>query len=339
MELLPYPESHFIQVKLDWVELSCLANPYFTFRVAELRNAIENLDNFSTGDIAEEDAKVENEIQKILSQYEKRSLILGETYPFVFNVEDQLFEMREQSLEELEIYHHAYIYCLYFSHVTKSRLFSGLIDTTNAHRDLLQIAATIALAGYVRGNSISFGWPRPDASGFYDSLCRVVELMKEGRVKAFDDINRYLQSRPHKDAGIDVIAWRDDNPHDPDPGNRQIFFAQVASGHNWRGKPVKEDIRFIQDYWLEQKLFRVTDAIVIPFDFEQDDEEIKRDAISLVADEFGVVIHRMRLPQYFKAGMAILGEKPELLVERIDEIQSIGEYVFDITSTLQGEAA
>lgn len=339
MELLPYPESHFIQVKLDWVELSCLANPYFTFRVAELRNAIENLENFSTGDIGEEDAKVENEIQKILSQYEKRSLILGDTYPFIFNVEDQLFEMRKETLEELEIYHHAYIYCLYFSHITKSRLFSGLGDTTNAHRDLLQIAATVALAGYVRGNSISFGWPRPDASGFYASLCRVIELMKEGRVKAFEDINRYLKSRPHKDAGIDVISWRDDNPHDVDPGNRQIFFAQVASGHNWRGKPVKEDIRFIQDYWLEQKLFRVTDAIVIPFDFEQDDEEIKRDAISLVADEFGVVIHRLRLPQYFKAGMAILGEKPDLLIERIEEIQSIGEYVFSMTSALQGEAA
>ncbi|PZD60687.1 hypothetical protein [Pantoea ananatis] len=339
MELLPYPESHFIQVKLDWVELSCLANPYFTFRLAELRNSIENLDNFSTGNIAEEDAKVENEIQKILSQYERRAKVLGDTYPFTFNEEDQLFEMRTESLEELEIHHHAYIYCLYFSHITQSRLFSGLGVTTNAHRDLLQIAATVALAGYVRGHSISFGWPRPDSSKFYDCLCRVIALMKEGRVKAFGDVNRYLQSRPHKDAGIDVIAWRDENPNDVDPGNKHIFFAQVASGHNWRSKPVKEDIRVIQTYWLEQRLFRVTDAIVIPFDFEQDDDEMKRDEISLVADEFGVVIHRTRLPQYFRAGLAILAEKPELLIERVDEIQSIGEYVFSMTTTLQGEAA
>jgi len=339
MELLPYPESHYIQVKLDWVELSCLANPYFTFRVAELRNAIENLDSFSTGDIAEEDAKVENEIQKIIVQYENRARILGDTYPFYYNLEDQSFELRKESLEELEVYHHAYIYCLYFSHITKSRLFSGLGEISNSHRDLLQIAATVALAGYVRGNSVSFGWPRPDASGFYDSLCRVIGLMKEGRVKAFADVNRYLQSRPHKDAGIDVISWRDDNPHDNDPGNRHIFFAQVASGHNWRSKPVKEDIRVIQTYWLEQRLFRITDAIVIPFDFEQDDEELKRDEISLIADEFGVVIHRMRLPQFFKAGLSLLAEKPELLVERVDEIQSIGEYVLGMTQALQGEAA
>ncbi|WP_338507623.1 hypothetical protein VRC03_17805 [Erwinia aphidicola] len=339
MELQPYPESHFIQVKLDWVELSCLANPFFTFRVAELRNAIENLEGFTTGDIAEEDAKVENEIQKILEQYVKRTRILGDTYPFIYNAEDQYFELRCGSLEELEIYHHSYIYCLYFSHITKSRLFSGIVQTTNAHRDLLQIAATVALAGYARGSSISFGWPRPDSSRFYDALCRVIGLINEGRVKPFEHVNRFLQSRPFKDAGVDVVAWREDNPHDIDPGNKHIFFAQVASGHDWRGKPVKEDIRVIQEYWLEQRLFRVTDAIVIPFDFEQDDEGIKRDEISLIANEFGVVIHRMRLPQYFKAGLTLLAESPELLVERSDEIQGIGEYVFQITQALQGEAA
>lgn len=339
MELLPYPESHFIQVKLDWVELSCLANPFFTFRIAELRNAIENLEGFSTGDIAEEDAKVENEIQKLLSQFELRSRVLGETYPFRYDAENQYFELCQSSLNEIEIYHHAYIYCLYFSHISKSRLFSGLGETTGAHRDLLQIAATISLAGYVKGNSISFGWPRPDSSQFYEALCRVIGLIKEGRVKPFADINRYLQTRPHKDAGIDVIAWRDDNPEDDDPGNKHIFFAQVASGQNWRSKPVKEDINAIQKHWLAQGLFRITDAIVIPFDFEQDDDAIKKDEISLIADEFGAVIHRMRLPRYFKAGIALLAENPALLIERSDEIQAIGEYVVTITHTLQGEAA
>jgi len=47
----------------------------------------------------------------------------------------------------------------------------------------------------------------------------------------------------------------------------------------------------------------------------------------------------MRLPQFFKAGLSLLAEKPELLVERVDEIQSIGEYVLGMTQALQGEAA
>ena len=86
MQLLPYPESHHIQVKLDWLELSCLSNIYFTVRISELRNILENLDSFTSSDIGEEDAEVENEIQRLLEQYQQRKDILGESYPFVWKV-------------------------------------------------------------------------------------------------------------------------------------------------------------------------------------------------------------------------------------------------------------
>lgn len=339
MQLLPYPESYPIQVKLDWLELSCLSNPYFTIRISELINILENLDSFTSSDIGEEDAGIENEIQRLLEQYQQRSDILDGSYPFNFNQETQCLELKEEGVDELSIDQHIYLYCLYFSHMSASKIFSGQPTPTNEHRDLLQIAATIALAGYVQGHSISFGWPRPDSSNFYTALERAVGLIGEGRVKPFQDINLYLQSRPHKDAGIDVIAWRDNNPRDTLPGNKSIYFAQVASGNNWRSKAVKEDIEVIQRHWLSQRIYRIIDAMVIPFDFESDDESLKRDFVSLIAEEFGAVIHRLRLPVCFKRGLELLTANPELLIERGNEVDSISQYVISTTEILQAEAA
>ncbi|MDI7687847.1 hypothetical protein [Cronobacter malonaticus] len=339
MQLLPYPESYQIQVKLDWLELSCLSNMYLTIRISEVRNILENLDSFSSTDIGEEDAEVENEIQRLLEQYQQRKHILQSSYPFVFNEDTLCLELAEETLEELSVDQHIYLYCLYFSHMSASRLFSGLEGPTHQQRDLLQIAATIALAGYAQGHSISFGWPRPDSSKFYEALTRAVDLIGEGRVKAFEDVNLYLQSRPHKDAGIDVIAWKDNNPRDKFPGNKLVYFAQVASGNDWRSKAVKEDVEVIQRHWLSQRIYRIIDAIVIPFDFESDDESIKRDHISLIAEEFGAVLHRLRLPTCFKKGLDLLSSNPELLIERADEINTISQYVIETTATLQAEAA
>jgi hypothetical protein len=339
MQLLPYPESHPIQVKLDWMELTCLSNVYFTLRISELRNILENLESFTSNDIGEEDAEVENEIQRALEQYRQRESILGESYPFIFDEETQCLELKENTVEELSVDQHIYLYCLYFSHISKSRLFSGLDAPTNAHRDLLQIAATIGLAGFVQGHGVSFGWPRPDSSDFYDALTRAVELIGEGKVRPLEDINTYLQSRPHKDAGVDVIGWSVHNPNDRLPGGKIIYFAQVASGNNWRSKPVKDDVEAIQRYWLSQRIYRVMDAIVIPFDFESDDETLKRDYVSLVADEFGAVLHRLRLPTCFKKGMDLLRDNPELLIERGGEVDGICQYVISTTANLQEEAA
>ncbi|MDU5826851.1 MAG: hypothetical protein E6Z60_07990, partial [Mixta calida] len=321
------------------LELSCLSNEYLMIRISELRNILENLDMFTSSDIGEEDAEVENEIQRILEQYQQRENILGESYPFILNQESLCLELKAERVEELTIDQHIYLYCLYFSHMSASRLFSGLENPTHEQRDLLQIAATIALAGYVQGHGISFGWPRPDNSGFYNALTRAIGLIGEGKIKPFTDINLYLQSRPHKDAGIDVIAWNDINPRDMLPGNKIIYFAQVATGNNWRTKAVKHDIEVIQRHWLSQPIYRITDAIVIPFDFESDDESLKHDHVSLVAEEFGLVIHRLRLPTCFKKGLELIATNPSLLIERINEVDSICQFVISTTATLQGEAA
>ncbi|HIH4620672.1 TPA: hypothetical protein ACYSAU_000557 [Klebsiella variicola] len=131
MQLLSYPESYPIQVKLDWLELLCLSKPYFVLRISELRNTLENLESFTSSDIGEEDADVENEIQRLLGQYERRSQILGDSYPFIYEEDSQCLVLKNDRLEDLSTDKHIYLYCLYFSHMSASRLFSGLSTPTH----------------------------------------------------------------------------------------------------------------------------------------------------------------------------------------------------------------
>ncbi|HGN2285728.1 TPA: hypothetical protein ACQFKX_000740 [Proteus mirabilis] len=339
MELLPYPESHPIQVKLDWLELMCLRNEYFTFRVSELRNILENLESFESSDIGVEDAAIENEIQRILEQLQIRISIMSDCYPFIYNEEDCSIDLVQDSIERLHISQHIYLYCLYFSHISKSRLLNNIPEITNTDRDLLQITASVALAGLTNGQSISFGFPRPDSSGFYQALQRAINLLGEGILKPFQQVNRYLQTIPVKDAGIDVISWGSHNDTDELPGIKQIIFAQVASGNNWRTKPVKNDIEAIQQYWLDQRIYRVTDAIVIPFDIENDDMTVHKDQLRVLSNEFGCFLFRLRLPSLFRKGLELSISKPELLIERVNSVSHISDFVIEKTNLLREEAA
>ncbi len=339
MQVKPYPDSHSMQVKLDWLELRCLENDFFIFRMSELRNLLENLDAYSSNDIGEEDAKVESEITKLLAQMTFREGLLADSYPFRFNTESDSIELVAENLQELSIDKHAYLYCLYFSHITQSKLFDDINRDFSPYRDLLQITGTIALAGFVQGHSVSFGWPRPQGENYYTALNRVIDLIGEGRVKPLDEVNAYLLTRQSKDAGIDVIAWSEDNPRDTDPGGRIIFFVQVASGLNWRDKPVKPDLEKLQEHWLSRRIPRVHDAIIIPFDFEFDDETQRKDFLEYIAHEFGVIFYRLRLPQFFKKGLRLIDETPRLLIERGGDIQRLSQFVIDVTGDLQGDAA
>ncbi|HHP1483795.1 TPA: hypothetical protein ACR6NM_005202, partial [Klebsiella pneumoniae] len=69
------------------------------------------------------------------------------------------------------------------------------------------------------------------------------------------------------------------------------------------------------------------------------DESVNHDQISLYADEFGAILHRLRIPTYFRQGLQLLTNNPELLIERGDDVNNIRQYVMLTTSTLQAEAA
>lgn len=338
MRLGDYPFDESTQTKLDWVEISCICSEFKNFYFADLSGVLETSELFSSEDIAAEDAGVENEVTLIVNEFQKRCDYLGDSYPFEFD-DDIGIQLKAISLDNLSPSQLSYLYCLYFSHICASRLFVESALPSNRDRDIMQIISTIALSGYLEyGHSISFGFPRPDKTSFYPALETVLVRLGEGRLKPLDTLNAYLASKPVKDAGIDVISWKSD-ANDPMPGAKQVYFAQVASGNDWESKAVLEDITEIQNHWMEQRIVsRITDAMCIPFDFEQVGNYPLEDYYQIQADKFGLILNRLRLAKYLEKGLQGVLTCPELVVERVSDIGRIYDYVSGITTQLEQAA-
>ena len=103
-----------------------------------------------------------------------------------------------------------------------------------------------------------------------------------------------------KDAGIDVIAWRDFA--DARPG-KIILFGQVASGKNWTAKSVKSDTPRFLSWFSVRPTEHFIPAIFIPFPQHHDCTGRAAAAFEAVAhdeawqreQEFGLVIDRLRI--------------------------------------------
>ncbi|MBV1843384.1 hypothetical protein [Photobacterium ganghwense] len=336
MRFKDYPSEESIQTRLDWLEISCLIDEFYYLRFSEFTGMLDTLETFESDDNAEEDASVENELSSLLTEFDRRSHALGNDYPFEIEG-DIAIKLKTDDLLQLDPAQFTYLYCLIFSHISQSRLFDNVPKATNAERDLMQVAATIAMSGFLNGgHSISFGFPRPDRSNFYDALSSALTRIGEGRLKPKEAVNLALGIDSVKDGGIDVISWSH-TPRDTLPGGKSIYFSQVASGNNWRAKAVSSDIERIQNHWMERRIPRICDAMCIPFDFEVEGATAE-DSAELLTDEFGLILHRCRLPSYFGKGLAEVARTPELYVERTNDVTLISDYVNRIRTQLMSAA-
>ena len=335
MQLKDYPADESLQTKLDWLELTCLADEFYFYRFSDFSGMLDTLEQYDSSNVTEEDAGVESELDLLLSEIARRQNCLGSSYPFEIEGDIGL-KLKHDDLESTTASQMTYLYCLIFSHVSKSRIFVGLPErASNADRDLMQVASTIAMSGFIgNAHSVSFGFPRPDGSAFYDALDRTLQRLGEGRLKPKSNVNTALVNNDAtKDGGIDVIAW-EDTPHDLLPGGRQIIFSQVASGLNWREKAVKTDIERIQNHWMERRIARIHDAMCMPFDLELKEGITIEDQAELIGDEFGYLLYRLRLPKYFDDGLTGVASNPNLLVERTEDVGLISNYVCTIRGQL-----
>lgn len=162
---------------------------------------------------------------------------------------------------------------------------------------LFQAVATEAAADVLGGESISFGWPRPDGTAFVPALQNLTARMGMGALAA----ETPLWSRGReKDAGVDIIAWR--GFADGRPG-KLVLFGQVASGRNWPDKSVKVDIPRFLSWFSKPPAKHCIPAIFIPFPQHHACAGRRDTAFDMVAaaeawlreQEVGLVIDRMRI--------------------------------------------
>ena len=256
-------------------------------RFGDANDAMEGREDIATGAVL---------------RIESRKRALETAYPFEL---DEWGDVVDFTAENPNLGQAAYLVSLLLSNL---RWMTPLLDGSQLHpsksdesqlRQYFQYFATAAIAAEIGGPAWSFGFPRPDGTGFVDKLSEIWAELKDGTVESMP----WAPLSP-KDDKVDIFAWRDQK--DALPGFLLVA-AQVATGKSWKDKSIRFHINHaFKDRWF--RLRPITEMVVyhvIPF--ARPDARF-RDDVSVV----GNVLHRLRVPRrvaeaagLVRAGVAI----------------------------------
>jgi len=294
----------------DWLEVLVLSSTRGVATRADVLGLFDLLDD--DGHEVEEDdgVRLEEEILEdkrlasadvVLDEIDHRTKVLGDYYPFVLQVRGpdwRLSSAPAAGKVETTVARACYTFCLLTSAIRDRRIQGAGVPPLERTMPIhFQAIASEAAAEVVGGISVSFGWPRPEGTGFRPALQDVSQKLKLG--KPLDTTPLWSTGR-EKDAGIDVIAWRDFQ--DVRPG-KIILFGQVASGADWTQKTVKNAVPGFLSWFSEHPTKHYIPAIFIPFPQHHDCADRRDASFEVVAaaqawrreQEFGLVIDRLRI--------------------------------------------
>ena len=289
----------------------------------------ENRQSFSEEIVAALEASAETEFPDVNTELEKREDIaagavtrmtsrkraLAAAYPF--DLDDQgaviFFTAEQPNLGQT-----AYLVSLLLSNL---RALTPLLDESILHpsdheirelRQYFQYFATAAIAGEIGGPAWSFGFPRPDGTGFLEKLSEIWTVLGDGRVKA----DPTAPAAP-KDDQVDVFAWREQR--DGLPGFLLVA-AQVATGKNWKEKTIRSHIdRVFATRWFERA--PATEMVayhVVPF--ARPDDKFRDDVLVL-----GNVLHRLRVPR--RVAEAADLARSGVAIEAFDQLKAATQWI------------
>ena len=313
----------------DWLEVEVLvrSRPVATRGdVLRLHDFLEDEEHkveidVVTGEALESEILGEERAQcadTVLNEIEYRAAVLGDDYPFATETKGQQWQIQlatashDRRVEAARI---CYLFCLLICAIRDERI-SGM--TIGALRQSManhfQAIATDAAAGILNGEAISFGFPRPKGEGFRPALARASQQMRLG--KPLDSVPLWSNGN-EKDAGIDVIAWRDFSDGRP---SKLLMLGQVASGLNWTEKSVKNDTYRFFDWFSERPTEHFIPSIFIPFpqhhDCEaRDDATFEEVAVANAWHQergFGLIVDRLRIVEAAAARLAAAGNQTEI---------------------------
>lgn len=252
----------------------------------------------------------------VLEELEYRATVLGPFYPFEIEVRRQNWRIilaRQIDNAEAVTARVCYTFCLLSSAIRDRCIHGvGIAPVERALANHFQAIATAAAAGLLGGEVVSFGWPRPGGTAFLPALSDLVQRLRLGTARR--EAPLWSNGRD-KDAGIDVIAWRDFA--DARPG-KLVLFGQVASGNNWTQKSVKSDTPHFLSWFSEHPTKHYIPAIFIPFPQHhvcagRDNaafEEVARAEAWLREQEFGLVVDRLRIVAVAAQRLTVAGNVP-----------------------------
>ena len=270
-----------LDLAADWLELSAAFSLDGLAFAADIVGALEMAAETDATDTAEEAAS------DAVARMAVRQRTLDTAYPFDIDGGEAI---TYRAANPPNIGHAAYLLSLVLSNL---RAVSPLLSGSSAHptdaevremRRYFQYFATAALAAEVGGPAWSFGFPRPDGSGFIAKLRKIWAQIGDGTVGADPSAPR----RP-KDDAVDIFACRARS--DPLPG---FLFAaaQVATGKLWKDKSIRDHVRHVfPNRWFRR--WPATEIVpyhIVPFALP---DETFRDSVLAL----GNILHRIRVPR------------------------------------------
>lgn len=296
----------------DWLEVLALVRPRHVATRSEVLGLLDLLEpeDSSHGEEDDNGEKLDEEILEdqrlaaaddVLDEFTNRQQILGGLYPFDVAVRGASWSIQPSepaAEDETEIARLCYKFCLLTSAIRDKRIKGKAVPVLEASMPVhFQALSTESAAEVIGGVSFSFGWPRPDASAFRPALSQLHQQLMLGAPLTFEPL---WSSGKEKDAGVDVVAWREFD--DAQPG-KLILFGQVASGNDWTTKSIKNDTPGFFSWYSERPTEHHIPAIFIPFPQHHECKGKKFESFEAVAfaqawlreQEFGLVVDRLRI--------------------------------------------
>ena len=299
----------------DFLELKALLSRDGQCFSDDIVGALELTAEREYADVDEEIRNREEIASLAVARMSCRKRVLDGSYPFDIDDDGSVISFTG---EEHHLGHTAYLVSLVLSNLKSVSPLLGDPDLhptqeeVNRLRQLFQYLATAAIAAEVGGPAWSFGFPRPDGSGFLTKLSEIWRSLKDGKVEA----DTSAPSSP-KDDQIDIFAWREQR--DGLPGFLLIA-AQVATGRDWKAKSIRGHVAnaFPNRWFNPTPATTMVPYHVIPF--ARPDEEFRDDALVL-----GNVLHRLRVPTRVQEATALVARG--VAVEAYDMLASASECI------------
>jgi hypothetical protein len=244
-----------------------------------------------------------------------------ENYPFSLTDDGSRFFLKP----EITSSGYIYLFCLLLSHPKEDEVLTGSYapNIGDNQRKLFQSCSTVAAAGLIAGNAVSFGFPRPDGSNFHNKLREVYKLINDGQIR--ENLIPGT-SKNIKDFKIDLIAWL--HRQDAEVLER-YFFAQVASGKDWIDKALSNDQleQFHRLFFDIIPSMRPERGIFIPFIFEYERDISLEDKLKIFETIYGKFHYRFSIPRYYAYGCEIAKGNNLFHIDGLTDLTAIKSWV------------
>ncbi len=302
---------------------------------SDLAGIASPTEDSASSDAIQADADAEALFNDVFGELERRERNAATSYPFELDARGSALRLRRATLTDGQT---AYVFCLLVSEYRRAQLLpkSAFTGRTSSVEDLFQVCSTIAAAGLLGGSAVSFGFPRPDGSGFLTALQRTYEhRMGEGET---EKSARPGVSSKTKDGGIDIVAWR----QFPDglPGKLYLL-GQCASGSQYPDKGVRSFLTgFHGDWFTRAPGSPPIEALFVPFVLDHDltvrrDEnraEARHGLYLSLARDLGVLVDRCRLAYLVDRGISHAATA-DGEVDRLAEMCDVRDWVNAVLAT------